>query len=184
MITFVYGGSGSGKSEFAESLVIAVSDPDRRYYIATMKAYGEEGRKRVLRHRSLRAGKGFQTIECPEGIENVLEEIGQMQKTAGDSSTGSSVVLIECVSNLVANEMFDSSRKEKEIEERIMDGLNAVCHTVSHSIIVSNNIFEDGLSYDETTLRYAEHLGRINQKIAEMADRVYEVVAGIPLRIK
>ena len=65
MIHLVIGGSGSGKSEFAENLL---EDSQRKYYIATMQVYEEEGRKKVARHRRLRAGKGFQTIEQPRDM--------------------------------------------------------------------------------------------------------------------
>ena len=56
MIHLVIGGSGSGKSEYAENLL---EDSQRKYYIATMQVYEEEGRKKVARHRRLRAGKVF-----------------------------------------------------------------------------------------------------------------------------
>ena len=65
MITLVTGGSGSGKSAYAESLLYSCEGI--RYYIATMQIYDAEGEKKVERHRKLRAGKGFLTIESPTG---------------------------------------------------------------------------------------------------------------------
>ena len=71
MITLVTGGSGSGKSEYAEGLILD-SPCSRRFYVATMIAYGKEGRDKVERHRVLRKGKGFITIEKPRNVGEVM----------------------------------------------------------------------------------------------------------------
>ena len=72
MIVTVTGGSGSGKSEFAENLMTELlnktSENNKLFYIATMKPYGEEAAKRIQRHQKLREGKGFKTIECYKNI--------------------------------------------------------------------------------------------------------------------
>ena len=67
MFYLVTGGSGSGKSEYAESLITS-SPFSERIYLAAMEALGEEGSKRVLRHRRLRLGKGFSTFERPRTL--------------------------------------------------------------------------------------------------------------------
>ncbi len=189
MISLIYGGSGSGKSEYAEGVVLALSGAGSRYYVATMKAYGEEGRKRVERHRKLRSGKGFQTIECPVNIAGALEQI---------PDPSGATVLLECVSNLLANEMFDTETSDqgssavqedpgfadRPFTDQILEGLSVLCSRVKHTVIVSNNIFEDGTSYDEWTVRYMQYLGEINCRIAAMADHVTEVVAGIPVPLR
>ena len=92
MITLVTGGSGSGKSEYAEGLLLECEDC-ARYYIATMEAWGEEGRRRVERHKRLRRGKGFITIEQPR-------EVGSL--SFPEKAEGCAAIL-ECVSNLAAN---------------------------------------------------------------------------------
>ena len=74
MIYLVTGGSGSGKSAYAESLLSGFENIRSRYYIATMQVYGEEGKKRVERHRRLRAGKGFITSEQTVQIEQALKK--------------------------------------------------------------------------------------------------------------
>lgn len=75
MLILVTGGSGSGKSAYAEELLLALTKQgETRYYIATMQVFGEEGKEKVGRHKKLRAGKGFLTIESPQGIGAV--EIG------------------------------------------------------------------------------------------------------------
>ena len=70
MMTVVTGGSGSGKSAFAEDKIVSFG-PAKRIYIATMHPYDEESHKRVARHRKMRAGKGFETIECYTGLKNL-----------------------------------------------------------------------------------------------------------------
>ena len=72
MITLVTGGSGSGKSAYAESLLYSCQGI--RYYIATMQIYDAEGEKKVERHRKLRAGKGFLTIESPMNVGKIRIE--------------------------------------------------------------------------------------------------------------
>ena len=68
MMVVVTGASGSGKSEYAEGVAVKLAGKGDLYYLATMRVYGEEGVRRVERHRKLRAGKGFQTAECPAGF--------------------------------------------------------------------------------------------------------------------
>ena len=92
MLTLVTGGSGSGKSAFAEDRVLSFGDA-QRIYIATMHPFDEESHKRIERHQKMRAGKGFETVECYTGLKDVKLPAG-------------CVVLLECMSNLVANEMF------------------------------------------------------------------------------
>lgn len=174
MISFVIGGSGSGKSEYAESIVVSDSECRKKYYIATMIAYGEEGEKRVARHRSLRKGKGFETIECPTNVAACVNYIENLGVT----------LLLECIPNLVANEMFDSKEGENNIVERIFTDVKCLCKKADTIVIVSDNVFEDGTEYGEETIRYMKYLGEVNNKIAAIADEVTEVVMGIPVRIK
>ena len=75
MIHLVTGGSGSGKSEYAEKLSCELAQKNEKYYIATMIPYGEEGKKRVERHKKLRESKDFYTIEQTMHISGALEKI-------------------------------------------------------------------------------------------------------------
>ena len=96
MMTLIIGGSGSGKSVYAEDYMVSISEDRKKYYIATMQIYDEEGKRKVERHRMLRGGKGFSTIEQPVDIGKAAEKLEAEDRTA----------LLECVSNLTANEMF------------------------------------------------------------------------------
>ena len=179
MITLIMGGSGSGKSAYAEDYVLTQAGESLKYYIATMQIYDAEGQRKVERHRKLRAGKGFITIEQPTDI---AESVSGINGETGKNS----IALLECMSNLVANEMFSGEQMPDvdTVVEEIVQGIASLTSQLSHLVIVSNNVFEDGIEYDETTLRYIEALGRINTRLAEMADHVVEVVVGIPVIIK
>ena len=175
-MTLIIGGSGSGKSAYAEDYMVSISEDRKKYYIATMQIYDEEGKRKVERHRMLRGGKGFSTIEQPVDIGKAAEKMEAEDRTA----------LLECISNLTANEMFSGEvpGTEEAITEKIVGGIAVLNRELTHLVIVSNNVFEDGNVYDKTTMAYIRAMGRINQKLAEMADEVVEVVVGIPIVIK
>ena len=176
MMTLIIGGSGSGKSAYAEDYMVSISEDRKKYYIATMQIYDEEGKRKVERHRMLRGGKGFSTIEQPVDIGKAAEKLEDGDRTA----------LLECISNLTANEMFlgEKPGTEEVITEKIVGEIAVLNRELTHLVIVSNNVFEDGNVYDKTTMAYIRAMGRINQKLAEMADEVVEVVVGIPIVIK
>ena len=193
MITLVTGGSGSGKSAYAESLLYYCEGI--RYYIATMQIYDAEGEKKVERHRKLRAGKGFLTIESPMNVGKIqfvcAGEPGQAQyrqeaERKGQCSSEKKSALLECMSNLTANEMFtkDGMKSEDEVVEKIVSEIQTLSQKLDNLVIVTNNVFEDGVIYDAGTMEYLRALGRINAALARLADRVAEVVVGIPVELK
>ena len=81
MITLVTGGSGSGKSAYAEDVAVSAEGTEK-YYIATMQIYDAEGERKVERHRKLRAGKGFTTVESPRLYFQHLLKQKRSAKTA------------------------------------------------------------------------------------------------------
>lgn len=176
MMTLIIGGNGSGKSAFAEDYIVSISEEKKKYYIATMQVYDIEGEKKMERHRMLRSGKDFSTIEQTVDIKKSTEKMEDGDRTA----------LLECISNLTANEMFAGEVPETEevVTEKIVKEIETLNKEVTHLVIVSNNVFEDGQVYDKTTMAYIRAMGRINEMLADMADEVVEVVVGIPLVIK
>ena len=200
MITLIIGGSGSGKSAYAEDYVLAAAADLPKYYIATMQVYDTEGERKVERHRRLRAGKGFVTIEQPTDIGKAgikiagnawnEQEKGDIHEVDGmdapNEEKQGGVALLECMSNLVANEMFSGEQMPETdaVVRCVTEGLEALAKQLTHLVIVSNNVFEDGIAYDASTLRYIEALGRINTRLADLADHVLEVVVGIPVTVK
>lgn len=207
MMYLIIGGSGSGKSTYAEELLFSLPDAGKKYYIATMQVYDEESRRRVQKHRKQREGKRFYTIEQPVHVSGALTQMDAGKKSA----------MLECVSNLVANEMFakdiyaedmyaddphvedmhtdDSDvkgtglKKSKDcsaeaVADKIVDDIMKLHQPLQQLVIVSNNVFEDGVSYDEMTMEYIKTMGIVNQKLAAVADVVTEVVVGIPVMAK
>lgn len=191
MLIVVYGGSGSGKSAYAENHILELNKKQLPlYYLATMQVYGREGQERVEKHRKLRKGKGFITIEQPRNIADVFTDgipLRYAGTSEGDLSESSShAVLLECMSNLAANEMFDSDRilKRSQVVAKIKKDILVLLGQCEILVIVTNNVFEDGIVYDEATMEYIRALGEINAFLARLADEVVEVVAGIPITMK
>ena len=167
MLTLVTGGSGSGKSAFAEDKVLSFGKAER-IYIATMHPFDEESYKRIERHRKMRAGKGFETVECYTGLKNVTLPEG-------------CVVLLECMSNLAANEMFEDQGAHEQTVQEITAGVENLLRQAAHVVIVTNEIFSDAAVFDGEMDTYLKYLGKINQEIAKRAEEVVEVVYGIPV---
>ena len=202
MLHIVYGGSASGKSSYAESFAMSLQGEGRLLYIATMYPYkwntteiDPETMQRIERHRVMRADKGFDTVECYRHVEHIVAK-------------RQDVLLLECMSNLLANEMYleqDSddgglaetmSEVEKAgvgmsetlspVSKKIVQALVNLSTRVQDVVIVTNDVFSDGgsLTYDESTREYVKNLAEINCALARVAETVTEVVCGIPVIVK
>lgn len=165
MFTLVIGGAASGKSAWAEEHVLRLGG--RRMYIAAMRPSGEEAQARVERHRRLRAGKGFETLEC-------YTDLASAQVPPGGN------VLLEDLGNLLANEMFDV----RGGETAVLHGVEALLRRCANVTVVSNEIFSGGSAYGEDTLRYMYSLAWLNRALAARAELVVEVVCGLPNVLK
>lgn len=175
MMTLILGGSGSGKSAYAEDYLLRAAGDKKKYYIATMQIRDAEMQAKVDRHHRLRQGKGFRTIEQPTELEQAVLQM----EPAG-------AVLLECMSNLTANEMFSGEQPvdRQTVITKILQGMEDLRKQADTLVIVTNNVFEDGIIYDDPTMEYIEALGRINERLAAEADEVVEVTAGISQRLK
>ena len=172
MLIYVYGGSGSGKSAYAEQRITA-SGEKKHYYVATMEPFGEEGRRRIARHRALREGKHFQTIECPVRLE---------QLQTGERGA----VLVEDLSNLLANEIWSAQGRgwdgcDGAFAETVADACKRL--TLEHAlvVVVGNDVYREGDVYPPEMERYIGLLAECERRIAAYADEVVEVVCGIPI---
>lgn len=189
MLHIVYGGSASGKSSYAESFAMSLQGDGRLLYIATMYPYkwnttelDPETIQRIERHRAMRADKGFDTVECYRHVEHIMAK-------------RQDVLLLECMSNLLANEMYlepdsnagsDMAETMSPVSNKIVQALIDLSTRVQELVIVTNDVFSDGgsLTYDESTREYVKNLAEINCALAREAATVTEVVCGIPVIVK
>lgn len=171
-LILVIGGSGSGKSEFAEQLSMELhrKQGGRLLYLATMKSTDKECDVKIDIHKKRREDTDFVTIEKQVSI-------GDIEVKEGD------ILLLECVSNLLANEVFSKEGHGAMSEQVILQDIQKLNKTCD-MVIVSNEISMDGITYDPFTMDYIRMITGINTKTAQLADIVYEVVAGIPITCK
>ena len=169
MLHIVYGGSASGKSSYAESFAMSLQGDGRLLYIATMYPYkwntteiDPETMQRIERHRAMRADKGFDTIECYRHVEHIVAK-------------RQDVLLLECMSNLLANEMYLESDADagglaepmSEVEKAGVDG-NAGSEVEKTGIAG-----EAGFEMSETMSPVSK---KIVQAIIDLSARVQDVV--------
>lgn len=169
MITLVTGGSKCGKSSLAEKILCS-GDYDALYYLATMQPFGNDAHEAIERHRKMRSGKGFETIEKYTGIHEA-------------EVSGRCGILLECMGNLCANEMFTAGGIIYPAD-RIMSSLRILSAVSEHLVIVTNEVGADGISYTPETEMYIKAMSEINSRTAEKADNVIECVYGIPVILK
>lgn len=166
MTSLITGGAGSGKSALAEALTLR-SNAANRVYLATMRVWGPEEEQRVARHRALRRGKGFVTIEQTTGLSAL-------------SLPENCALLLEDLGNLTANECFGGGGFDGAAE-RILSDLDALTGRCRDLIVVTNELFSDGHVYAPETMRYLRVLAQVNRALARRFDRVVETVVGLPI---
>lgn len=153
MFTLIIGKNNSGKSSYAES-IIADLNSNKRYYIATMIPYGEEGKERVKKHLKMRENLDMETVEDP-----YLEHLEYIKEDAD--------VLLEDVSNLIANLIFEKGISSRdEIIKLICELRNKSRNLVAVSI---SGIISEG--YDKETASYINLLNDVNIELESIADK-------------
>jgi adenosylcobinamide kinase/adenosylcobinamide-phosphate guanylyltransferase len=168
MMILVTGGSKCGKSSFAEKILDNTGK--NKYYLATMQPFGEDAREAIERHRIMRENKDFITIEK-------YMDIDEIQLPSG------SVVLLECLGNLCANEMF-VGEEIFDPADKIITGLKHLDSITEKLVIVTNEVGCDGIQYTKETMKYISAMAEINRRAAEIADTVVECIYGIPVVLK
>ena len=182
MVALITGGNDNGKSEYAEDLVLKLSPGGEsggytRLYLATMSARDDESLKRIEKHILRRKDMEYTTIEksC---------DVGTIDIESYKESDNKAVLLVEDIPNLLAGEMFQGTDFIPNVSDKIIDDIKKLVSVCEHTVIVTNEVFSDGITYDEYTTTYLREFGKINQAIAGMADKVVELVCGIPLIVK
>ena len=165
MTVLIIGYPESGKSELAENMVMEMASPGERVYLATMIPFGNEGASRIARHRKMREGKGFETIEAPFDVASSVEEKG---------GCADRTVLLECLSNLAANELFERHESAGAAADKISADIARLKGLVRDLVIVSNH-YEIKEDFDEETVMYAKTLDTLNDRISAVADKVIRI---------
>jgi adenosylcobinamide kinase/adenosylcobinamide-phosphate guanylyltransferase len=175
----ILGGVRSGKSQFAQELASRIGGPV--LFVATGEALDEEMRQRIEDHKKARPSD-WRTVEAPVGVGPIVRE------QIGDAR----VVIVDCLTLLVSNVMgrcgdpegIDtgpvSQRVAVEIEE-LMDCIDQVEATF---IVVSNEVGMGLVPDNRLGRTYRDCLGRVNRDLAQRADAVRLMVAGIAMTIK
>lgn len=178
MIILVNGGARSGKSNFAESLYEGRKDV---VYIATSKVMDREMEERVKWHKESRPYY-WRTYE---GNYNLIQAIGEEKN-----------YLLDCITILTSNIMFDMTEDEEyiddelqeRIENRIYDELYSLIKEIRDRkydlVLVTNEVGYSLVPSNHIGRVFRDIQGRINQRVAALADKVYLVSCGIPVKIK
>lgn len=196
MIVLVLGTPDSGKSKIAEDIVMRLAaglditgspaeeggrnESGRlaapagmdKLYIATMIPFGEEGDRRIEKHRNMRAGKGFLTVEKYTEVDSLIGEITDLDRKC---------CLLECMSNLVGNEMHDPrnlSLSDEELEKLITEQVLALGKSCGHLVVVANRFLTEDAGYDDETRRYVRIADRVNEILKAGADKTCELAEG------
>ncbi len=165
-LTFVLGGAASGKSSFAEQLV--VSSGKKRVYLATSQVFDDEMKNKVQKHVA-RRGAGWETIEAPLDLSDALARLGADQ-----------ICLIDCATMWLSNNLL----AENDLEQAQAELLEAVQNCPAQVLIVSNEVGHGIVPDNALARKFRDAQGRLNISLAAQADLVVQVTAGLPLVLK
>ena len=183
-LILILGGARGGKSEFADGLAVQLGE--RVLYVATAQAGDDEMRRRISDHRTSRP-RSWTTVEAPIGVGAAV--------SAALRDHPAEVVLLDCVTLLVSNvvlgdlpdgdpDLVDEAAARSRVSAE-MDELLATYRASKASWIIVTNEVGWGLVPPYPLGRvYRDLLGWANQRLAQAADRVYLVVAGLPIDVK
>ena len=164
-LTLVLGGARSGKSRYAEGLAKAASGP--RTYIATAQAFDDEMRVRIGKHQADRAGDGWETIEAP------LDLVAALRQARG-------FVLLDCVTVWLGNLMHHG----RDIGAAVAELCSALKAADGEIVVVSNEVGLSIVPENALARAFRDEQGLANQRLADVADEVIFIAAGLPLKLK
>lgn len=165
-LTLVIGGARSGKSAFAERLILGSRRPRR--YIATAEAWDDEMRARIAAHQRDRGGD-WTTFEAPRDLAAALA-----------TARPEEAVLVDCATLWLTNHLLADHDLAAEAEALIA----ALATCPAPVVIVSNEIGWGIVPDNALARRFRDEQGRLNQRLAEVAGLVVTVIAGLPLTLK
>jgi adenosylcobinamide kinase/adenosylcobinamide-phosphate guanylyltransferase len=165
-LTFVLGGARSGKSAFAESLIIA--SPPPWIYVATAEALDEEMEARIHKHRARRDGS-WRTIEAPHRLAEALA-----------AAPKEAPLLIDCLTLWLSNRLLAGANVAEEIDPLVDTLVSRKALTVAVSSEVGLAIVPE----NPLARAFRDAAGELHQAVARVAASVTLTVAGYPLRVK
>jgi adenosylcobinamide kinase/adenosylcobinamide-phosphate guanylyltransferase len=165
-LTFLLGGARSGKSLHAERLITTLPAPWT--YIATAQAFDDEMRERIQHHRDRREG-GWQTRDAPFNLAETLRTL-----PAGTP------VLLDCLTLWLTNVML----ADRDVEAAVAELCSVLAAPAGPWYAVSNEVGLGIVPENRLARRFRDEQGRLNQKIAALADEVLFLVAGFPVKVK
>jgi len=165
-LTLVLGGARSGKSRHAEALVTALPQP--WLYVATGEPRDNEMAARIAEHRARRVAD-WQTIEAPRDLAAALAV-----------APAGAAVLIDCLTLWLTNVMLAGA----DVEGEIIQLEQALIGRKGPVILVANEVGLGIVPDNALARRFRDVAGRLNQRLAALADRVILLVAGIPVEVK
>lgn len=168
-ITLIIGGGRSGKSSYGEALAQAISG--ERLYIATAEVTDPEMAKRIEAHQKRRSGLFSKTIEEPLNLAQALKQTEEAD-----------VVLLDCLTVWLGNVVHKRGLLDYYIE--IEEFLEALKKVKKNLIIITNEVGQGIIPATELSRHYRDHAGWLNQAVAQLADKVVWMVAGIPVVVK
>lgn len=170
-VLFILGGARSGKSRLSQKLGESV--PGKRLFIATAQPLDDEMKKRIENHRISR-GENWKTIEEPIEISKVIWV----------NAKEYSLMLIDCLTIWVSNLLERSRGDEEKILEEVKKLEEAIKESDVRFIIVSNEVGMGIVPDNKLARQFRELLGIVNQRMAELSDRVILMVSGVPVVLK
>lgn len=169
-LRLIIGGARSGKSAHAQALAEAEAQGrgGGAVMIATAEALDDEMRERIARHRAER-GPGWRTVETPLEVAEAISSLA-----AADCA------VVDCLTLWLSNLMF----AERNLEAAAETLLQAAGRSESEIILVTNEVGMSIVPENALARRFRDEAGRLNRRVAERADQVTVMFAGIPLVLK
>lgn len=193
-LIFVTGGAKSGKSKFAEEMLLKLNNGNQKnIYLATSLVFDEEMKEKVRLHKKRRKNEWF-TVETYKNFKNKLYNFFENNDKIKNN------MLVDCLTNMITNIIFENQNIDwnnferklyiqtlKKLNKNVKNSVNELLNITNqfeNTVIVSNELGM-GLVPSYPLGRYFREIaGKMNQIVAEKADEVYFVVSGIPMKIK
>ncbi len=164
--TLVIGGARSGKSTFAETLVM--DSHLARRYIATAQAWDTEMRDRIAQHREQR-GENWLTVEAPLDLAGALQAAGPQE-----------VILVDCATLWLSNQLLSDA----DLPAATSVLQTAIAECPATIVVVTNEVGWSIVPDNALARRFRDAQGKLNQSLGAQADLVVAVMAGFPIVLK